>query len=90
MTTAQSTRSLGVTRAAITGGLFLATLFALCWGAALAGLEFTHAFLGLFVASPIGEPGAFGMGMLCAALGGAVGGAVLALFWNAAGRLGLD
>ncbi|PZU44486.1 hypothetical protein [Sandaracinobacteroides hominis] len=88
MTTGQTT-AIGITRAAITGGLFLATLFALCWGAAIAGIEFTHAFLALFTPSAVGTPGAFGMGILCAALGGAVGGAVLALFWNAAGRLGL-
>lgn len=89
MTTVGSTSTMGITRAAVTGGLFLGTLFALCWAAALAGIEFTHAFLGLFTPSAVGTPGAFGMGILCAALGGAVGGAVLALFWNAAGRLGL-
>lgn len=89
MIVAPSTRTIGITRAAMTGGLFLATLFALCWVAALAGIEFTHAFLGLFIATPVGTPGAFAMGILCAALAGTLGGALLALIWNAAGRLGL-
>jgi hypothetical protein len=76
-------------RTAVTGALLVGMLFLLCWLAALAGLEFTHQFLQLFTPDTVGTPGAFTMGILCALLGGAVGGALLAFLWNGVGRLGI-
>lgn len=76
-------------RTAVTGALLVAMVFLLCWVAALALLPYTHQFLQLFTPDTVETPGAFTMGILCALLGGAVGGALLAFLWNGVGRLGI-
>lgn len=80
----QSTRTLSLSRCAVTVGLTVAIVFALCWAGAAAGiLPRSHMFISLFTDQPVGSTAALGFGLL-AALGFGLGSGVIgALIYNA-------
>ena len=79
---------LSVIRCAATGAVALGGIFLLCWlGAALGWIGASHMFLALFTLAPTGSVSALSVG-LCWSIGfGALGGALIALAYNALGFL---
>ena len=81
---AQHAHALSLSRCAVTGGLTLALVFALCWVAAAAGyLPGAHMFVSLFTAQPVASTAALGLGLLSSLGSGLVVGAIWALIYNA-------
>lgn len=80
----QPAQALSVSRCAVTAGLTLAIVFAICWAGAAAGvLPRSHMFISLFTDQPVDSAAALGFGLL-AALGSGLGsGAIWALIYNA-------
>lgn len=75
---------LPVVRCAAAGAVALGALFVLCWVAASLGwANSSHMYVSLFTLAPVGSTTALGAG-LCWSLGvGALGGALVALAFNA-------
>jgi hypothetical protein len=73
----------GVSRCALTGAAVLATLFAVCWIAALVNVPgVSHMYLGLSVAGPGGAIGALIFGVICSGVAGLLIGALTAFTYN--------
>ncbi len=75
---------LSVFRCGATGAIVAGTVFGLCWiGAAMGWLISSHMYVALFTVAPVASADALGVG-LCWSLGlGALGGALIALAYNA-------
>lgn len=75
---------LSLSRCAVTGGLTLALVFALCWVAAAAGyLPGAHMFISLFTVQPVDSTAALGVGLVSSLGSGVIVGAIWALIYNA-------
>lgn len=80
----QPAPALGVSRCAVTAGLTVAIVFALCWAGAAAGLlPRSHMFISLFTEQPVDSGAALGFGLLAAVGSGLGSGAIWALIYNA-------
>jgi hypothetical protein len=91
-TTAQSVAShshrLGVLRFATTGALFLGVFYILCWsGAALGIVPVSHMYLQLFSNAPMPSTAMLIEGAIWSVVFGLLAGALIALLYNALGRL---
>ena len=74
---------ISVIRLALTGGLSLLVLLAVCWlGALFLPIPLTHMFIGLFTSLPMNSLGALCVGGFWAFLSGAFAGALIAGFYN--------
>lgn len=81
---AQHAHALSLSRCAVTGGLTVASVFALCWAAAAGGfLPGAHVFISLFTAQPAESNAALGVGLASSLGSGLVVGAIWALIYNA-------
>lgn len=81
---AQHAHTLSLSQCAITSGLTLGLVFALCWAAAAAGyLPGAHMFISLFTAQPVDSTSALGVGLMFSLGSGLVIGAIWALVYNA-------
>ncbi|MDP3801670.1 hypothetical protein [Brevundimonas sp.] len=80
----ESARTLSLSRCAVTVGLTVAIVFALCWVGAAAGiLPRSHMFISLFTDQPVGSTAALGFGLLSALGFGLGSGALGSLIYNA-------
>lgn len=74
---------LDVVRSAATGAATLIALFVLCWGPAAAGFfNVTHMYISLFTAAEVTSTTALGEGLGWSTVFGAIGGALVAAFFN--------
>ncbi len=71
-------------RCAGAGAVALGALFVLCWiGAALGWANASHMYVSLFTLAPVGSTTALGVGLCWSLAFGALGGALIALAFNA-------
>ena len=80
-----STDRLSANRLAITGALVTAMLFLFCWALGALGFVGSHAFVSLFTLAPVLSITALCIGGFSAAVFGGIGGAAIALIYNALG-----
>ena len=82
-------RTLNVVQVLVAGGLTASIVFLLCWvGAFLPYTSPTHAYIGLFTTAEYTSEQALAEGFCWSLLFGGLVGAVFALVYNVAGRLG--
>ena len=75
---------LPVVRCAAAGAIALGALFVLCWiGAALGWANASHMYVSRFTLAPAGSTTALGVGLCWSLAFGALGGALIALAFNA-------
>lgn len=78
-----SPSKLATGRAALTGALSTTTFFILCWMAGALNLfPSTHMLISLFTPGDPTTLETLGFGVVSAVLSGALGGGLVALFWN--------
>ena len=71
-------------RCAATGAIVGGVVFGLCWiGAAMGWLVSSHMYIALFTTAPVGSAAALGVGLGWSLGFGALGGALIALAYNA-------
>ena len=74
---------LAIGRAALTGALSTTTFFVFCWLAGALNLfPLTHMLISLFTPGDPTSLATLGFGVVSATLSGALGGTLIALFWN--------
>jgi hypothetical protein len=91
-TTAQSvaphSHRIGILRFAATGALFMGVFYILCWtGAALGIVPVSHMYLQLFSDAPLPSTTMLIEGAIWSVVFGLLAGALIALVYNALGRL---
>jgi hypothetical protein len=75
---------LPLVRCAAAGAVVLAVLFVICWiGAALGWTDASHMYISLFTLAPVGSAAALAVGFCWSLAFGALGGALIALAFNA-------
>ena len=79
---------LGIVRCALTGAISLAVFFAVCWIGALTLASQSHMFIEIFTRQPVSSGAALAEGLVWSVAFGALGGALLALIYNALGFVG--
>ena len=78
-----SQSKLAIGRAALTGALSTTSFFVLCWLAGALNLfPSTHMLISLFTPGDPTSLATLGFGVVSAVLSGALGGTLIALFWN--------
>ncbi len=86
----QESRSgkLSTLRCTITGGVVLAIVLAICWAGAAIGVPGgSHMFVTLFTTAPVNSGLALAIGVFWALAFGGLGGALIAVVYNAFGFL---
>lgn len=91
-TTAQSVvphpHRIGAARLAATGALFMGLFYILCWsGAALGIVPVSHMYLQLFSSAPMSSTAMLVEGAIWSIVFGLLAGALIAVLYNALGRL---
>ncbi|HXG81390.1 MAG TPA: hypothetical protein VNJ05_06290 [Sphingomicrobium sp.] len=91
-TTAQSvvphTHRISAVRLAVTGALFMGLFYILCWaGAALGIVPVSHMYLQLFSDAPMPSAAMLVEGAIWSVVFGLLAGALIAVLYNALGRL---
>ena len=87
-TQSSAVHRIGVLRLALTGAVTAALVLALCWlGTLIPFSSPTHAYIGLFTPAEQNSVSALFEGTVWSFLFGGLSGAVLALVYNALGRL---
>jgi len=74
---------LNILRCGLTGAISLAILFAICWVGALLIASQSHMFIEIFTRQPVTSVGALAEGTCWSLVFGALGGALLAIVYNA-------
>lgn len=83
-----SASRLGIVRCALTGAIGLMAFFAVCWIGAFAFASQSHMFIEIFTRQPVASAAALVEGLIWSVAFGALGGALLALIYNALGFVG--
>ena len=75
---------LGVAQCAATGAVIVGAAYFLCWlGAAAGWLSASHMFISIFTTAPVASVAALAAGLICAVMTGVIGGALIAVAYNA-------
>ena len=81
---------IGTARLAVTGALFMGLFYILCWaGAALGIVPVSHMYLQLFSNAPMSSTAMLVEGAIWSTVFGLLGGALIAILYNALGSLDL-
>ncbi len=79
---------LGIVRCGLTGAIGLAAFFTVCWIGAFVLASQSHMFIEIFTPKPVTSGAALAEGLVWSLAFGALGGALLALIYNALGFVG--